>query len=350
MLTDDQLADQLRAQLRREVAGIQPSTDLLASVRRRQSRRSRSLRVSLLATPVTAAAAAVAVLVATSGGAEHARAAVLTAEMVHRLADASRLAMAESGRTTISYRETDNGTLQVTGTDKIAFAGKNWNDVVSQTFPAADGQPASTQTAINRIVDGQFYLYTEGKDNRVRWFRDTNPTGHPRVRIPDPRTLFSVLDPAARFVVKGHQVVGGLRLTELRATKPRQLSALGWLSGGYPGAHLRSLTVWVDRQHVVHRMSLQVKQTRTSYPMYFKKRQGGPIEIIVPSKAFLKQAMAEASKMRRHQQVIVRVVRGLPARVHHHTTVTWVSVAFTAIGVPQVIPAPRNAVPVYSRG
>ncbi len=77
------------------------------------------LRAGTAAAPATAAAAAVAVMAATGGGGPApASSTVLTAAMVQRVASAS--ALAQSGRAEITYRETDNGALQVSGTDSIA--------------------------------------------------------------------------------------------------------------------------------------------------------------------------------------------------------------------------------------
>src|SRR4029077_1896371 len=181
MLTDEQLADQLRTQLRREVATVQPSGDLLKHLHRRQSRRSPGLQLSIVAVPAGAAAVVAAFLVVTGGGGRGAGTtktnAVLTAAMVQRMASQSRLSLAHSGRGKIDYSERSNGALQEKGTYDIAFGGKNWNAALSETFPARNGQPASTQTAINRIVDGKFYLHTVGRNGRLEWIRDTNPTG-----------------------------------------------------------------------------------------------------------------------------------------------------------------------------
>jgi hypothetical protein len=354
MLTDDQLADRLRAQLRREVAAIEPSADLLAHLRRRQSRQSLGLQVSIFGVPATATAVAVAVLVATSGsssGAQPVKSTVLTAATVHKMASASRLALAHSGRVVIVYRERANGALQDTGSYGITFAGKNWNAVISQTLPAKNGQPAKTQTAINRIVDGQFYLYTEGKDGRVEWLRDTNPNGHPSMIIPDPRTLFRLLSPSAKFKIVGHRVTGGVRLTELRATRAPRLPALSGLPGVDRGAHVTFLTVWVDRHNVVHQMSLRVTQHHTADPLYLKRLMNRTIELLVPSKAYLKEARAVARKMRKHyQHVIARVDPSLTGTVHQFFYVTSASVTFSDFGKRQVITAPRHAVPVFGRG
>ena len=351
MLTDDQLADHLRTRLRREVATIQPPADLLASLGRR-ARRSLTLRV----TGVTAAlaAAAATVLVATTatggGGAAPSGSAVLTAAMVERVASASRLALAHSGRAKIAYRETDNGVLQVSGTDNIAFAGKNWNDAISQTFPARDGQHWHAQSAIDRIVNGRFYLYTTRRDGRRGWTRDTNPSGHPVMSIPDPRTLFGLLSPSAKFKFIGYVVIGGVRLTELRATRQPGLHAINWLPGVQPGSHLSFLTVLVDKHNIVHRISLRVRLDRTTKPIYFKRFADGRLALLVPTVAYLKEARALAKKMRRHSHVIVRVDRSLPAAVHRHVDVTSATVSFSSFGKKVAITAPRQAVPVYGRG
>ncbi len=352
MLTDEQLADQLRTQLRHEVATVEPSAEFLRHLRRRRSRRSRGLQISILAAPAIAAALVVAVLVATGGGAAPlpGKYVVLTASMVHRMANASRVALAHSGRVKATYQQRTNGVLQETGTSTITFAGKNWNDISSQTFPASHGHPAHSQTAINRIVDGQFYLHTIGRNGHMQWIRDTNSTGHPRVVIPDPRKLFGVLKPSARFKVVGHRVKGGVRLTELRATKAPATLPLNGLPGVTRGVHVALLTVWVDRQHRVHQISLRVTDHQTSSPMVFKIAHGRT-ELLVPSKAYLKEAKALARKMRKHyKHVSARVDPTLPSTVHHYFDVTSASVTFSDFGKREVITAPKHSVPVFGRG
>jgi hypothetical protein len=351
MLTDEQLADQVRAQLRREVATVEPSADFLRHLRRRQSRRSLGLRVSIVAVPAVVAAL-VAVLVGT-GGRSGGRPtnAVLTAAKVQQMANASRLALAHSGQVKIAYRERSNGVLQETGTYAIAFGGKNWNAVISQTFPARNGQRRSTQTAINRIVGGHFYLRTAGRDGRMEWIRDTNPNGHPKMPIPDPRKLFGLLKPSAKFKIIGHRMAGGVRLTQLRATRAPQLPPLSGLPGIAPAAHVAILTVWVDRHHVVHQIALRVTQHHTANPMYVKRFANGKIELLVPSKAYLKEARAIAKKMRKHyKNVTAGIDASLTGNVRHYLDVTSESVTFSDFGKRQVIKAPRHSVPVFGRG
>ena len=354
MLTDEQLADRLRSQLRREVATVEPSGDLLARLRRRQSRRSLRLQVSIAVPAIAVGVAiAVAVPVATGGGAESdnsKKSYVLSAAAVHRMANASRQALAHSGRVKSTYQERTNGVLQESGTSDITFAGKNWNDISSQTFPASDGQAPHTQTAINRIVDGQFYLHTIGRNGRMQWIRDTNPTGHPKIVIPDPRKLFGLLKPSAKFKIVGHKVTGGVRLTELRATRAPQLPPLNGLPGVTRGVHVARLTVWVDRQHRVHQISLRVTDHRTSNPMILKFAKGR-MELLVPSKAYLKEAKAVARKMRKHyKHMSARVDPSLPGTIHHYFDVTSASVTFSDFGKREVITAPKHSVPVFGRG
>jgi hypothetical protein len=359
MLTEDQLADRLRSRLRHELAAVEPRPELLDDLRRRQARRTMATRASMVAVPTVAIAAAATLIVSAAGsgvspspahGARgHSTSTVLTAAMVKRVASESRLALAHSGRATISYRMTENGKPNGAGSDQITFSGKNWNDVISGTDLGS-----KHPVAINRIVNGQFYLDIAGPDNRMRWYHDTNPSGHPDVQIPDPRTLFGMLNPSAQFKVSGHQVVGGVRLTKLRATLSPGIRPLSWLPGAAPGAHVDSLVIWVDRHQVVHQMSMRTRQTSTSDPLYYKKFKNGDYAVQVPSKAYLKQARAIAKaiagKLPKGKHVRVIVDPKLPGKVTHHVQDTSVSVTFSGFGQRQVIRVPAHAVPQFARG
>jgi len=318
----------------------------------------------LTGTGLAAAAAAVAVTVLAvsaggqggTGSAAHGggtRAPVLlTAAMVRQVASASRSALALSGRATISYRNTQAGKLQVTGTDRITFSGKNWNDAFSQSFPASDGQPASTQFAINRIVGKQFYLYIKGRTNKLEWYRDTNPNGHPSFTIPDPRTVFSVLEPSARFEFLGYQVIDGIRLKHLRATNFSHLRGLSTLPDLQPGAHVTTLQVWVDGHNVVHRLSLTADATQNVYPAgsyNIRHRAHGPLIVTVPNKAVAAQLKAKLKKAHGAPRMIIRIARH-PVVPRHEVQVTALTVTFSGIGQPQRITAPAHAIAQYGRG
>src|SRR5690242_12940753 len=327
-------------------------------------RRARRLpRGTVLAgTGLTAAAAAVAVAVlvagaggpATAPGGRTRNPVLLTATMVHQVASASRSALARSGRAMVSVTSTQNGVPGDSSSDVITFSGKNWNDVTSQTSPGTGGRPGHTQTAINRIVNGQFYLYTVGRNLRLQWIHDTNRSGHPKVNIPDPRTVLRALKPSARFEVAGYQVIGGVRVKELRATDlshlPDQSKMVGYFAAG---GHVTSLEVWVDGRGVVHRLSLTSQQISMRYPASaynFRIRPGGPLVYTVPTKAIAAQLRAKLHKRRGGPRIrIVVATPGYraPRRV---VEVSRLTVTFSAIGQPQRITVPAHSTPVYGRG
>jgi hypothetical protein len=318
----------------------------------------------LTGTGLTAAAAAVAVAVFTVSAGGPARPTVattgrthapvlLTAAMVRQVASASRSALALSGRATISYRNTQAGKLQVTGIDRITFSGKNWNDAFSQSFPASDGQRASTQFAINRIVGKQLYLYIAARTRRLQWYHDTNPSGHPSFTIPDPRRVFSIMEPSARFEFLGYQVIDGVRLKHLRATDLSHLRGLSTLPDLQPGAHVTALEVWVDGHNVVHRLSLTAQTTTTVYPPgteYVLHKAHGPLIFIVPNQAMAAQLRARLKKGHHNPPIIIRVHPRPVAAPHREVQVSAVTVTFSGIGQPQRITAPAHAINQYGRG
>ncbi len=318
----------------------------------------------LTGTGLTAAAVAVAVAVAVlaggrpgPGGAAHGggtRApALLTAAMVRQVASASRSALALSGRATISYRNTQAGALQTTGTDRITFSGKNWNDAFSQSFPASHGQPASTQFAINRIVGKQLYLYIAARTRRLQWYHDTNPTGHPSFTIPDPRTVFSMLEPSARFEFLGYQVIDGIRLKHLRATDLSHLRGLSSLPDLQSGAHVTALAVWVDGHNVVHRLSLAAETISKVYPIgayNVRRTRHGRMIFTVPDKEMAATIRAKLKKAPAWEHAIVRIAPPGAAAPHREVQVTALTVTFSGIGQPQHITAPAHAIQQYGRG
>lgn len=326
----------------------------------------------LTGTGLTAAAAAVAVALIAAGaggsggsapggpaptgaaakGITHAPA-LVTAAMVRQVASASRSALALSGQAMISYRNTQAHTLQVTGTDDITFSGKNWNDAFSQSFPASKGQPASTQFAINRIVGNRFYLYIKGRTNKLEWYRDTNPSGHPSFTIPDPRTVFAMLEPSARFEFLGYQVIDGIRLKHLRATSLSHLRGLATLPDLQSGAHVTALQVWVDGHSVLHRLSLTAQTINTVYPTgsyNMRRTHNGHLIITVPNKTIAAALRAKLKKAKPRQHMTVRIAPPGAGAPHHQVQVTALTVTFSGIGQPQRITAPAHAIAQYGRG
>ena len=320
-------------------------------------------RAAVLAgTGLTAAAAAVAVavLVASAGGTGTAPGGrsrspvLLTAAMVHQVASASRSALARSGRATVNSTSTVNGVPGDSSTDVITFAGKNWNDVIYQTSPGAGGRAGHTPTAINRIVNGQLYLYIAARTRRLQWVHDTNRSGHPSVNIPDPRTVLRALEPSARFEVVGYQVIGGVRVKELRATDLSHLPGQGRLVGNFAaGGHVRSLEVWVDGHGVVHRLSLASEQIHKVYPLgayNVRHRPHGPLIFTVPNKAMAAKLKGKLHRAHGAPRIIIRIAPPGSGAPHREVQVNRLTVTFSAIGQPQRIIAQAHAIPLYGRG
>jgi hypothetical protein len=340
-----------------QVPGRTPAPHPGPAARRPRRRRAAALAGAGLA----AAATAVAVVLATgggpAGGPAPARSTVLTAAMVRRVARASALAMATSGRAITRYSTSQDGALQVSGTDDMTFAGKNWNDSLSQSFPASDGSAASSQHAVNRVVNEHFYLFTIGPTGRWEWIRDTNPSGHPSVTAPDPRKLLRVLQPSARFVSIGYQVVDGVRLRGLRATDPGAVPPLDSLFSTSPAGRATSLTVWVDGHDVVRLMNATLRSATTEWRgavakvgPHVKGDSHGHPTILVPNRAMLKKYRAALAK-KNPQHIVVRIDHHLRAGTPHRVVqLSTVSVTFSGIGQPQHITAPRHSVGVYGRG
>jgi len=341
-------------------AGIAPAGIAPAGAPRPGRRLPRAAVLTGTAVTAAAAAVAVAVLAASAGGTGIApggpnRAPVLlTAATVRQVASASRAALALSGRATISYTSTQNGVPQGSSTDVITFSGKNWNDVISQTFPGAAGPRSHTQTAINRIVNGQLYLHVAGQTRRLQWYHDTNPSGHPSFSIPDPRTVLRALEPSARFEVAGYQVIGGVRVRELRATDLSHLPGQDRLVGVFAaGGHVTSLEVWVDGHGVVHRLSLTSAQINEIYPVSadnVRKRPDGRLIFTVPNRAMAAQMRARLKRAPHWEHWTIRIAPPGSGAPRRQVQVSRLTVTFSAIGQPQHITAPRHAIQQYGRG
>jgi hypothetical protein len=261
-------------------ADVDPGPDLMRG--RNLLRRRRRTRAAS-ATAACVAAAVVLVVAVTGGGtgaqqrhataaggrdAKHTSTVTVTAAMVRRLAAASKSALAYSGRALVSYTDSGQAVQPSYGTEAITFSGSSWNDVLTEYLVHPDAGVRNPQHAINRIVDGKVYYYFT-RTSGGYWVHDTNPDAVHAVDIPDPRTLLSVLQPDARFTVAGHQVSGGIRLEQLRATRLDDLTGfVNSLTWALPGEHLSGLSLWVDRSGVVHRIAINLSGTEVTYPFY----------------------------------------------------------------------------------
>jgi hypothetical protein len=181
--------------------------------------------------------------------------AFLTAETVKHLAVASRAALANSGIEQINYRCVKDGTVTSAGKDTVTYSGSDWDYTISTTVPVYP-------YGASRVVNGQFYIRTEPG---IPWTHlageDTTP------HFPRATTLLRLLSPAADFKNEGTEVIGGVSLTHLHATKVSGLPAGPTLaryanliattkSATVPPGTLTGLDLWTDSSGVVHQMKI----------------------------------------------------------------------------------------------
>lgn len=318
----------------------------------------RSRRVAAIAVGFAAAGCAAALVTTQLGGPGPAAAirpaqkapAILTAAAVRHLASASRLALAHAGRAVITSKQTLDGVLQQTSTDNISFTGRNWNDSFSQTFPARNGQKATTQSAINRVVNGQAYDYFVAADG-LAWYHDTGPNAVNSLHIPDPRKLLAELAPDASFVKAGDTTMSGVPVEHLHATVLTSLPAID-LPNLWNEGKLTALDVWVDARGVVRKMSLGFDQTLYPGTITLKQLQRLPKGTKVIGLAKLgKQDLAHIRALVRKSggKIIIEAEPGGSA-VKAQTQLTTVTASFLGIGQRQVIGVPAHAIPTYGLG
>lgn len=295
----------------------------------------------------TAAIACGGGLVATQLGApgsparpQHGSQSVLTAAYVRHLASASRVALARAGRAVIVTQSTQDGVSQGTATSDITFSGRDWNDSFSEVLPGSGGTSGTTQSAINRVVNGQAYDYFVAAKG-LAWYHDTGPNAIASMAIPDPRKLLTELSPAASFVRACHATVDGVRVAHLQATDLSGLPSLQ-LGNDTPDGRLTSLDIWADSTGVVRRMS--VTTSLTSPNGYFK---------ILP-----KATPGEIKALRKHGVKVFQITKSGGQRVTvelmtdgtSHVVQATVTATFLDIGQPQIIRAPAHSYHTYGRG
>jgi hypothetical protein len=172
---------------------------------------------------------------------------LLTAAMIQHISSSSSEALARSGTAEVTTTSTFGSLVQPADTTAVTFSGQDVNYSISTG-------PAPNDTAINRIVDGQLYLYIIGPDLQKHWYHDTAPDAAVSLAFPDPRTLIEDLTPQAGFEVAGQASVNGVELTHLRATN---LSGLGRAAlGGYVNGTVSSFDVWVDSDNVAEKIAI----------------------------------------------------------------------------------------------
>jgi hypothetical protein len=264
-------------------------------------------------------------------GEKHATGAVLTAAMVRELASASRSALAYSGYAAITYRSSGTAVQPDYGTEDVTFSGANWNDVFSESIVHPSSGATNTWYSISRVVDGQAYQYIPTTSREPHWVHPTNPGAVQAMNIPDPRTLLQALQPGAGFSVVGYQLVDGVRLEHVRATRLNGLdgfaASLRW---ALPDEHIRALDIWADSAGVVRRMDISLSGTVRCYPVALTHAQV--------------QAMAD------NHLTIADIARNEGIEPVYESESTSLTLAFSGIGQRQTIVAPAGAVDIYERG
>jgi hypothetical protein len=274
---------------------------------------------------------------------------MLTAAMVQQVAAASRSATAGSGRAEVIFHITLGGAVQGYGTDDVRFDGKNWNSAYTQTSPIDTNY--KNESVVTRVA-GHRYFSTVMLHGRPTWILFRSPMGTRKLDFPDARKELGMLAPAARFQVAGHQTIGGVRLTVLRATDPARVKNLSSLPDVHTvGEKVAALTVWVDEHHVVYRMAVTFRgslnisthhpvsqaavravhrDTRAWEKIVRRFKQTGkwpPASVMRPVEDRLTYAQLHEFKLRRE------------------TDVTRFTITFSDLGQPQHISAPKHWLP-----
>jgi hypothetical protein len=277
---------------------------------------------------------------------------VLTAAMLRHLTTASRLALAHAGRAVVNSRETLGGVVQQSGIANITFDGRNWNDSFTVEMPAGAGQPASRESAINRVVNGQAYDYFVAIDG-LAWYHQTGPDAIANLAIPDPRVLLRELAPSARFAKDGSSVLDGVRVTRLTATRTSGLPTLN-SPNIWPAGTISALTIWVDSRGVVQQVMVTGTQTerigmlvsgpaagRKLAQFHARVRDLEKRDHLAPAQAIMREKASVLGRALRKEHLV---------GTKTEADVTTMTIRFTGIGQPQVIKAPPHAIKVYGRG
>jgi hypothetical protein len=246
----------------------------------------------------------------------------------------------------ISYRVMTAGILEAYGNQDIRYSGKNWDSSSFQRMTARGPSPSLITSVVERSVAGKAYYYSRA-GGRMRWVASAFAAPAP-VRVRDPRTLLSQMRPFTPFRVAGHQVIGGVRLTVLRATDPAGLTRHGLLPVMYTsGQPVTSLTVWADQQGVVHRLAFTFSApgviALTTPVSQAALRKYHRAENFLPR---LQRAGQPISPGLAHRAAVRELAAGLHAyQVRRGAQVTTTTVTFLAIGQRYRIGRPTDLLP-----
>jgi hypothetical protein len=294
--------------------------------------------------PVAAAVLVVAVVVgvvsqAGGPGREAGRAQrvrmVLTAAQVNAITTTSTSAAASSGTAHVTQLTSLNGTPQSNDTTAVTFDGANVDEKIGvTTLPTGAAKVFSTD---DRLVDGQFYIYTPGPSDVPEWMHDTDSAGDTSsMQFPDPRTLYAAISPRAQFEAVGTSTVRGTTLTHLRALDPEAIpaAALGNLVQG----GLSSFDMWVTSGNVVEEMAFSSAQTVQACSW---NGNLGAVKHLASGSGSSKITEPATSNL---QKV------GVKATCGPQKTASQVTVTFADLGQPETIAVPQGAVDFSGKG
>jgi hypothetical protein len=278
---------------------------------------------------------------------------VLTAAEVHHIAASSVSAAASSGTAEVAETSSMNGTPQTDDEIAVTFDGSNIDEQITVN-PEPPGS-ARTFTTDDRLVDGQFYIYTPGPGDVLEWLHDTNSTNDiASMQFPDPRTLYGALNPSANFEVTGTTTSNGTTLTHLVALDPAaiDISALGNLAQGA----LTSFQMTVNQDDVVQAMTFA--SSSTEHGCTFAIASGKSLANL---KAGLQKEgvkLREISGPRGKKLAVISTpairwaeqASGITSTCGPQLTTSQVTVAFSSLGVPESVTAPRGAVDFAGKG
>jgi hypothetical protein len=254
---------------------------------------------------------------------------VLTAATIHRIASSSTAALAHSGTAAVTTTTTTGSQPPEVDTTEVTFSGHDLNySITTSDNPGA--------TAINRLIDGQFYLYVIGQDLQYHWYHDTSANAASSLAFPDPRTLVGELSPAAGFVNLGTATIAGVALTHYRATDPAAASTTdlkNFVSGGLTG-----LDLWVDSSNVVQRITV-TGASSTVYALSPAANDGS-----CPAGSTPLKPKANAPKS------VPQPADGKQFCSTPETSTTTTDIEFANLGTPESITTPTGAIDQETHG
>jgi hypothetical protein len=255
------------------------------------------------------------------------RTVILTAAQVHTIVTSSTAAAHSSGTAQVTKVDAQGSTPQSNSTVAVTFDGANIDEQIAvQPEPPGSGHGFSTD---DRLVNGQFYIYTAGPNDVDEWMHDTDSANDvASMQFPDPRTLYAALSSGAQFEVVGTEHADGTTLTRLQAADPSAINPapLGNLVQGT----VSSFSMTVDQNDVVRQMSFE--STQTVQICHFTS---GPLKSVqVMPGAHLHGPLASTT----------------PTDCGATSMSSTVTVAFSHLGEPESVAVPAGAVNFAGKG